>query len=92
MLEPSLRSDINKLLTKHYNVDEFFYNSAGKAFLGWLSDFGVPISAAVDMYSPAGKIMYGDLVEKDQILESSRVDSVYFEDIFNDYKNLIKGE
>lgn len=88
MLPDDLRSDINELFLKHFGTDLAFYKSAGQAFLGWLSELGIPINAAVDIYSPQGKILYGDLVSKDELLASARIDPSYFEPIFKYYKEI----
>lgn len=90
MLNSDLKFDVLNLLKKHYNVDEGFYADASKAFFGWLKEFGVNVSTVVDIYSPSGKIMYGNLVEKDAIHQSSRVSLAFIKDIFDYYKTVVK--
>lgn len=90
MLPHDLRRDIDRLLTKFYGIDEVFYQAAGNAFLGWLKDLGIPLSAVVDQYSPMGKIVYGNLVDKDALYDSTRVDTSYIQDIFNWYKKTVR--
>lgn len=90
MLTPDVKRDILDLLYKHYKTGESFYADASKAFFGWLAEFGVNVSTVVDIYSPSGKIMYGDLVQKDAVHQSSRVAESYIQPIFNFYKKVIE--
>lgn len=92
MLPHELRRDIDRLLTKFYGIDEVFYQSAGNAFLGWLKDLGIPLSAVVDQYSPTGKIVYGNLVNQDTLYDSTRVDTSYIQDVFNWYKRTVRNK
>lgn len=90
LIPATLRRDILRLLEKMYATDQSFYDHAARAFLGWLKEFNIPISEAVDVYSPAGKLIYGKFTSKDDILESSRVPFQYIESIFDDYKKIYR--
>lgn len=92
LLPRDLQTDIYRLISKRFGekTTESHYVAAKHAFYGWLKQFNIPISEAVDIYSPSGKIIFGEYIKEDELFESSRVDPMYLEDIFNSVRNIIK--